>query len=77
MRNLNILNYFVIVVVCFEYVHSYLYIRTNPILHQYLADLCIPSQSCPVQSGVTIHVYQVHPCRTFVHYIYISVEAFN
>lgn len=57
--------------------HPYLYIGTYPILHQYLADFSIPSQSCPVQRSVTIHVHQVHTCRTFIHHIYISVEAFN
>ena len=57
--------------------HSYLHIGTNPILHQYLADLGVPSQSCPVQSSVTIHIYQVHTCRTFIHHIYMSDRAFS
>lgn len=51
---------------------SHLYIRTDPVLHQYLANLSVPSQRSPVQSGVTIHVHQLHLCRTFMNNIYVS-----
>lgn len=53
--------------------HSYLDIGTDPILHQYLTDLSVSSQSGPMQSSVTINVHQVHTCRTFTHCIYNSV----
>lgn len=60
-----------------EYAHPYLHIRTNPILHQYLADLSISSQSSPVQSRVTIYVDQVHLCRTFIQNNYVLFQAMN
>lgn len=45
---------------------SYLHVWTYFILHQYLADLGVAPQCCPVQNGVTVQVHQIHTCWTWI-----------
>lgn len=55
---------------------SYLHIWTYAILHQYLADLGVASQCCPVQNSVTVHVHQIHTRRpwTRLHFSHVHLN---